>query len=540
MEAYGCLSLLFLLLSGQIATPVSKQTCTIEGTVLDAANGTPIAGAEIGIVNNEETASSALVVTTDRNGYYAAEGIESGRYTLVATRRGYVPQTYGQKNRNRSGITLVLQSGMRLHGIDFQLVQTGVIAGRVLDEGGVPMAAATVQALTPRYVEGELRLIGGVEPTKTNDLGEYRIYGLAPDRYYVGVSGQDPDQSVFARPAGAPPDERYLPTLYPKGADIEHASVINLPPGGEMRGMDIVVAKSRTRHVRGSIAGYGPDYRHTRVQLKAAGVVWEIGVRGADIAPGVRGNFDFGGVTPGSYIVSTSLAQDSRILSASRIVRVDDTDVENVKLVPSQGLLRGRVRLEGAGKIDFRRLGVNLADSYSMPHQAIVASDGSFIFAGLGPYRYRVEVSGAEDFYLKSVRLGDEELANKIIDFSTAEEAGGTLEIVFSANGGQVRGVVVNEEGGPANNAVVVLIPDLNSRVDSGLFKNTTTNEKGQFAMRGINPGSYKLFAWDDIESGMWWDAEFLNLYEDKGEEVTIEASGHVSPTIHLITVKRE
>ena len=372
-------------------------------------------------------------------------------------------------------------------------------------------------------------------------MGEYRLYGLAPDRYYVAVSGQDPDQSVFVRPAGAAPEERYLSTLYPNGTDIENASVIDLPAGGELRGMDIVVAKSWTYHIRGNIARLGADYQHTRVQLKAAGVVWEIGTRGADIAPDARGDFDFGGVTPGSYIVSTSLAQDGRFLSASRIVRVAGNDVENVKLVPSQGLLlRGRVSMEGGRKIDFRRIGIDLADSYSMPLEATMASDGSFIVAGLGPYKYRVQVSGPEDFYLKSVQLADEELANKIIDLSSAEENRGTLEIVFSANGGQVDGVVVNEKDEPVNNAVVVLIPDLTRREDSGLYKKTTTNEKGQFAMRGIRPGDYKLFAWDDIESGMWWDAEFLSRYEEKGEEVTIQTSQHLSRTLHVLSVQAE
>jgi protocatechuate 3,4-dioxygenase beta subunit len=539
MKLSGCLIFFFLLSPVQTATPMSKEKCTIEGTVFDAGRGMPLAGAEISILKNDGT-GSALVVSTDGQGHYTAEGIAPGQYTLLATRRGYVPQTYGQKINNRKGMTLLLESGMKLHEIDFRLVQTGIIAGKVLDQNGEPIAGATVQAVTPRYVDGELRLIGGAEPTRTNDLGEYRIYGLAPDRYYVGVSGQDPDQRVFVGPRGAAPEERYLPTLYQNGTDIDGAVLIKLAPGGELLGMDIVVAKSRTYHVRGSIAGVGPDDHLTRVQLKSAGVAWEIGTRGAEIVPDARGDFDFGGVTPGSYILSTSFIQNGKFLSASRIVEVGSTDVENVKLVSSQRLLRGRVSVEGAGKIDFRRIGLDLASSYSMPLQAVMASDGSFVVAGLGPYKYRVEVSGAEDFYLKSVRLGDEELANKIVDFSTAEETAGTLEIVLSANGGQVDGVVVNEKGQPVNNAVVVLIPDVRRREDSGLFKNTTTDEKGQFAMRGIGPGNYKLFAWDDIESGMWWDTKFLSRYEEKGEEVTIQASQHLSQTLYVIPVQTE
>jgi hypothetical protein len=34
--------------------------------------------------------------------------------------------------------------------------------------------------------------------------------------------------------------------------------------------------------------------------------------------------------------------------------------------------------------------------------------------------------------------------------------------------------------------------------------------------METVPPGSYKLFAWDDVEPGIWWDPDFLKNYEDK------------------------
>jgi Carboxypeptidase regulatory-like domain len=520
------------------AVAADKEKCAIEGTVVGLPNSTSLANAEVTLHRKDEITGPTVAVTTDASGHYAVEDIEPGSYLITAERNGYVPQTYGQHRRKREGMTLILEPGMKLHGIDFRLLRTGVILGKVSDENGEPVTGAEVQALTPRYVDGERGLIAGAAPVRTNDLGEYRIYGLAPDRYYVGVSGQDPDRATITRPKGAPREERYLPTLYPSVGEIDRAWPVELPPGGEVLGIDIVILKSRIFHIRGRIADFRPVDQHARVQLDAVGVGWEIKGRGADMAIGAQGSFDFSGVTPGSYVISTAFVQGRAFLRATRLLRVQDADLGDVSLVLGEGVLRGRVRVEGASsRIDFRKLGVRLADPYSLPVQAIMASDGSFAFHGVGHYRYRVGISGAEKLYVKSVRLGDQEVTNRVIDLTAAEEPASILEIVLGADGARIDGLVTTDDGKPAADAVVVLIPDTSRRRDSGLFKDSTTNQNGQFEISGIAPGNYMIFAWDDIERGIWWDREFLSRYEEKGEEITVEANSHQSPSIHLISV---
>lgn len=531
---------LILLLPCQIASRVLTEKCAIEGTVLDAGGGTPLAGAEIGIVKNEGALGSSLVVTTDANGRYAVEGIEPGRYLLVATRRGYVPQAYGRKNRSNRGITLVLDPGTRVRGIDFRLVQTGVIAGKVVDQDGEPVAGATIQALTPRYIEGERRLMGGAEPTRTNDLGEYRIFGLAPDRYYVGTSGQDPDQVVVTKPKNAVRDERYVPTLYPNVSNTDQATEIDLQSGGQVVGIDIVVLRSRTFHIRGRIAGFNKNFQQTRVQLRAAGVSWEINSRGAETAVDGQGSFEFTGVTSGSYIISATLFQRDSSSTASRLVQIQEADLDDISLIPSDGVLRGQLRADGALKIDLGKLRVRLSDPYSLPLEGVVIADGSFTLHGIRHSTYRVGILGAEDFYIKSVRIAGHEVTDDALDLSSAQEPPGILEIVLGTNAGEIDGVVINGNDSLASNAAVVLIPELTHRRVSSLFKNTTTNQVGQFAMRGIAPGNYKLFAWDDIEPGNWWNSEFLSHYEDTGQEVTIDANAHLSRRLHLISINSE
>jgi hypothetical protein len=85
-----------------------------------------------------------------------------------------------------------------------------------------------------------------------------------------------------------------------------------------------------------------------------------------------------------------------------------------------------------------------------------------------------------------------------------------------------------------------VLIPDPNHRQESNLFRDATTDQDGRFTIRGIKPGDYKLFAWDDIEPGIWWDPQFLSHYEAKGEDVKVEANGHLSVNPHVISANPE
>ena len=53
--------------------------------------------------------------------------------------------------------------------------------------------------------------------------------------------------------------------------------------------------------------------------------------------------------------------------------------------------------------------------------------------------------------------------------------------------------------------------------------------------MEGTAPGEYLLFAWEDVEPGIWHDPDFLKNYEGKGERVTIRAAGHESSKVRLI-----
>src|SRR5712692_9455274 len=86
----------------------------------------------------------------------------------------------------------------------------------------------------------------------------------------------------------------------------------------------------------------------------------------------------------------------------------------------------------------------------------------------------------------------------------------GRSNYLLSSNGGQVEGMVLNAVRQPATGAAVVLAPDAPRRAQPQLYKEVSTDQYGRFVIKGIAPGGYKLFAWEDVESGAYQDPEFL------------------------------
>ncbi len=527
--------LLALPLAAQTAAVQQTEKCTIEGTVTRAGSGAPVAKVEVLLQGSQEP----LLVTTDASGRFVVNDLEPGRYSLTADRNGYVAQKYGQRGKNRKGVDLILGPGQKLRDIDFRLVPTGVVTGCVSGEDGEPQPGASVQAFAFHYIQGQRQMIAAGEAS-TNDLGEYRIYGLEPGHYYLGAS-QKERHGTMRRPKGAPPEQSYIPTFYPSVENPKQATAVDVGPGSEVRGVDITALRSRTFHIRGKILwetlGAQPR-RLVPAMLQRLEPGFDVVYR--DIIGDAQGNFDLGGIVPGSYILTANVNSTGKWNRAWQQIEVGDSDLAGISLTLSMGMdLPGRVRVEWDKEIDVSRLIANLWPrhfSFLGVTSARVNPEGSFLLQNAPRDAHQVGLYGLpEDFYLKSVRLGDEEVTGRSIDLTGAGAPPGPVEIVVSASGGRIDGVVKSEKDEPASSATVVLVPDSSHRRESYLFRSTTTDQNGRLTMRGIPPGEYKLFAWEDVESGAWEDPEFLKPYEDKGEKVKVEPNGRVTRDLRLI-----
>jgi hypothetical protein len=156
-----------------------------------------IAGDEADLLQRDSSATSAI---TDQDGRFSFEKIASGKYIIQVQRTGMT--STNARGRWRMGTQVSLDPAQEIRDLVLPLVPASAIAGRVLDQSGEPMSNAKVAALRYAYNGGPHRRLTPVGEAQTNDLGEYRIFGLAPGSYYLSVStgAAEEDPTAIPRP----------------------------------------------------------------------------------------------------------------------------------------------------------------------------------------------------------------------------------------------------------------------------------------------------------------------------------------------------
>ena len=497
------------------------ERCAIEGQILNSATGEPVKKAQVMLRGMGSSSDPPYGALTDPAGRFSITDVKAGRYVLTAERAGFVRAEY-TPGPGRRGATLSLAAGQRINDVVFRLSPHGVIAGRVLDEDGDTVAGVQIQAMRYAYVQGKRTLVAagiGI----TNDLGEYRIPGLAAGKYFISASYQP--LPAFSRTNA---EDNYTPTYYPGTADPTAAAPVAVVPGNQVRGVDINLTRTRTVRVTGKVSNPGAGSGGSR-NVMVFLMPRDGGVRGYNSRNSTvvqEGRFEIRGVIPGSYLLAGHWYEDGQRFTASQPVEVGNAGLEGVNLVMTPGFeVPGQVRVEGTEEARFSATEVVLLPANEMAFGGSlggrVQPDGSFKLTNIAPDHYRVQVFGMpQGCYLKSARLGDNDMLE---NGGTLTAGSGPLEIVLSAAGGRIEGMVTDANQQPVPGAAVVLVPDARRRHRPDLFHNVTSDQNGRFSVEGIAPGDYRLYAWQEVESGAWQDAEFLKPYEKGSESVTVE-----------------
>ncbi|HYW45228.1 MAG TPA: carboxypeptidase-like regulatory domain-containing protein [Bryobacteraceae bacterium] len=527
----------------------SAQTgdfATISGQVLNAVTGEPIRKAVLTLRStdfrpNSTSPPPSFGTVTDAAGRFAMKDLDPGAYRLTAEHTGFVSMDYGARAPGRAGTAFSLGRAQSMADMVFRLSPQGVISGRVVDEDGDPVRNVTVQAARYRYTGApgrrQLTPSGG---SSTNDLGEFRLFDLAPGRYYLSAMYRPPRmQAAEDRSAVPRPDDDYVTTFYPGTKDAAAAVQLDVTPGAQLRGIDITLAKARTVRIRGRVVNDSPARTETfSVMLVSPASMGA--TQGGTTKP--NGEFEILHVLPGSYFLTAHANQGMKSYSAKRTIEVGSGNIEDVTLTIGPGAtVGGHVRVDGdtAQSLAGIQLQLTPFDGGSftfgpLPNGKLNA-DGSFKLEDVNADRYAVNVTGLPDgFYVKSARAGNVDVLASGLDVTGAPTP---VEILLSPNAGQIAGMVQNlDTQHPARAATVALIPQEKERRETGSFyKITSSNASGSFTFRSLVPGEYKVFAFEDVEPGAWFDPDFLKPLEDKGQAVTIRESGRESVQVTLI-----
>ena len=63
----------------------------------------------------------------------------------------------------------------------------------------------------------------------------------------------------------------------------------------------------------------------------------------------------------------------------------------------------------------------------------------------------------------------------------------------------------------------------------------TTVDEKGAFELKAMAPGEYRLYAFEDLAYGAWFDPDFLKPYAERGTPVELKAGDKPEVTVQAI-----
>src|SRR5262249_19229252 len=116
-------------------------------------------------------------VISDSDGRYLISTIPPGAYKVSVSYTGYASPPMK---------SLILGAGQEVHDVLTKLTQFGVISGRVVSPGGDPISDINVYAQKAVFTNGQ-RSFKTIKRVQTNDLGEYRLFGLLPGRYFVSA-----------------------------------------------------------------------------------------------------------------------------------------------------------------------------------------------------------------------------------------------------------------------------------------------------------------------------------------------------------------
>ncbi len=537
--------------AAQTSTP---SRATLTGLVTKDPGSEPVKKALIELITESQSDGGNYTALSGVDGGFRIENILPGRYRLFVERAGY--QEVDKHQKRSEGRVLTLGAGQELKDLVIRLQAAAVVEGRVTDEDGDPMAEAQVALLRQTFVAGHSHW-EQVGAERTNDLGDYRIAGLAAGSYFISVT-PPPDFRGLIETTGNAPAPRngaagpekpapaaYQTTYYPGTRDRGQAEPIQLHPGDDFPA-NFSLTKSPTLTIRGSVVNLAPG---TTAAIMLQSKDFSLVLNGAEMHR--DGSFEIRDVSPGAYTIVATVDNAAVPMLARQSLQITSANLDGLQLVPQAGgSIRGRLRME-AGSVsrpdpsqlflllrsadgdDDALGGVTVGDG--SPTLAHVNADGSFEWKNVSAGRYYVQLSDASDmpdWFLKSVAAGGREAA----DSGFGVSGGATnVDVLASANGARAEGVVTNQKDEPVADAVVVAVPEARFRTHPDRYRKASTDQIGRFTLRGLPPGDYTIFAWESIDGDAYYNPEFLASYEGRGRAVHVSEGDRASLRLKVI-----
>src|SRR5262245_3692018 len=371
-----------------------QGTASIRGLVTSSDTNSPVRRAQVRATSPDTR--SARLGTTDADGRFELKDLPAGRWTITATKGGFVTQQFGQHHPFEAVEPIDLADGQRFTA-NFTLSRGSVITGRVSDEFGDPITGARVQVLRSQVQQGRRRLMPTGNGSQTDDTGSFRVFGLAPGDYYVAASLQAAPQDSSDSPVS------YAPTYFPGTGNVADAQRITLTLGAESPGVNFVLQPVRAVRVSGTVADSNGAAAQAILNLTPAGFGDEGGLQiGNQTRVRPDGTFTILNVVPGDYVLTATgraggNSNNATPEVASTTITVGNEDLAGISIAMSKGgSIRGTVTADNNGNVQTNNIQVSVQPLRQTPGAFLprtqVSSAGTFELSGLiGPLVLRVD-----------------------------------------------------------------------------------------------------------------------------------------------------
>ena len=527
----------------------------ITGRVLAADNGRPIKRARVFI--NAAELSGGRGTLTDDQGVFDFTELPAGRYSVNASKAGFVQLSYGQRRPLTAGTPLQLLDGQQLKGVDFRLPRGSVVAGSVFDEDGEPMPGVSVRVMRYQYLQGERRLTPAGS-AQTDDKGQYRVWGLMPGDYYVnalarnfnvggfggrggggGFGGPGGGRGVrggFGGAAASSDDEdalAYAPTYYPGVPNVSDAKAVAVGLAQEVLDITFNMQLVRASRISGHVTNPdGSDVSSGNVNLANEGTSARAQV-GVNFGSRIDwdGSFSIPNVPPGRYVMRARGTDSDTPQYAATPLTVDGQDIDDVTIILTPGAtLSGTVTLlpGSSPSPDITNIRITAPptdqESFGPQQNARVERDGHFTLEGVPAGSHLLRPSGnTHGWVLKSVTVGARDVTDTPIQLRSGESVS-NVAIVFTDQLTEINGTITTNQGDPMPDYTILAFTTDSSlwRAQSRQIMTTRPDQTGKFKIRGLPPGDYYVIPVDPAEQGEWFEPTYLDDHRAGAARVTL------------------
>jgi protocatechuate 3,4-dioxygenase beta subunit len=502
--------------------PLPPGTSTLTGHVFAADSGQPLRKAQVRIFAPEIRENR--MATTDAEGRYEFKEVRGGRYTISASKGSYVGLSYGQARSTDAPKPLQILDNQNVERVDVSLPPGGIITGRIVDEYGEPMSDVQVGPQSYQSIQGQRRLVPSGRQASTNDIGEFRLFGIAPGQYYL---------SATWRPINAMNNEErtaYAPMYFPGTDNVAQARRLTVTAGQQISDVVMALKPMRATRISGTaMTSEGKPMTGGIMVMSSAGYGFSMAANGP-IRP--DGTFSVTGLAPGEYTLraqSFGPAGPNGETAAMKLTVTgeDITDLQIIGAKPSTAT--GRVVVDPAiasslpSTLMVTAMPVEFGPMMMGMSPGRMADDGTFELKS-APGKMRITLNGpVPGWTIRTVRLNGSDVTDTGIEFKPNEDISG-LEVEITNKVTTITGLVTNARGETVKDySAIAFAQDREKLKVIGRYQSTgRPDQDGRFKITGLAPTDYYIIALDKIDPTQISDPDFLDAIKAKATAITI------------------